>query len=273
MPLWRKLHLKTTESLDLDDMPDDFHRLLWLMLPLITCREGRGMDNPAWVKSKAMPLRGSVMPDDVQQAMDWFESNRMIQRYTVAGRSYFAIVNWHKYQGDTSKEAASIYPSPDDEDATDLLPTSSGPTPDLLPTKSASDADADAEEKHVSSASADYQAIRQAWIELFPDKSKPRAENKTLQGKVRTRMKSEHFEYNWRSALERAATSAWLHSESFFDLGWFLQNDANYEKCLDGKYTDRGDVQAQTPRPPPVKKIIKIRDPVTGELIEREAIA
>jgi hypothetical protein len=34
MPQWRKLWVKATESLDINDMPDDFHRLLWLMMPL-----------------------------------------------------------------------------------------------------------------------------------------------------------------------------------------------------------------------------------------------
>ena len=44
MPTWRKLHVKATESLDINDMPDDFHRLLWVMLPLGLDREGRGLD-------------------------------------------------------------------------------------------------------------------------------------------------------------------------------------------------------------------------------------
>lgn len=34
MPQWRKLHTKSLDSLDINDMPDDFCRVLWLMLPL-----------------------------------------------------------------------------------------------------------------------------------------------------------------------------------------------------------------------------------------------
>ncbi len=34
MPQWRKLHVKATESLDIHEMPDDFTRLLWVMLDI-----------------------------------------------------------------------------------------------------------------------------------------------------------------------------------------------------------------------------------------------
>ena len=32
MPLYRKFWVKTTESQDINDMPDDFTRLLWVLL-------------------------------------------------------------------------------------------------------------------------------------------------------------------------------------------------------------------------------------------------
>ena len=114
MPLYRKLVLKTTESLTVNEMPDDFHRFLWLMLPLIVCRNGRGLDNSAWVKAKALPLRMDVTPDDVQRAMDWYAEHGIITRYIVNGYGYFFITNWVKYQGNTEKEAESIYPDPAD---------------------------------------------------------------------------------------------------------------------------------------------------------------
>ena len=65
MPQWRKLHLKTIESLDINAMPDDFTRLLWIMLSLIADREGRGLHLPVWIRSKAFPLREDVTLDQV----------------------------------------------------------------------------------------------------------------------------------------------------------------------------------------------------------------
>jgi hypothetical protein len=112
MPTWRKLHQKTTESLDVNDLPDDFTRLLWVLLPLGLDREGRGLDNPSWVKAKLMPLRTDVSLDQIAAALECFAGRGMIRRYQVSGRSYFAIPTWGKYQGDTSREAVSVIPPP-----------------------------------------------------------------------------------------------------------------------------------------------------------------
>ena len=112
MPRYRKLYVKTVESQDLEDMPNDTYRLLWVLLPLQLCREGRGVDNPAWVKSKVFPLRQDISRDDIIEMMDWFAERKMIIRYEVADRRYFYIPTFHTYQGNTTKEAESIYPPP-----------------------------------------------------------------------------------------------------------------------------------------------------------------
>ena len=135
MPRYRKLHVKTLESLDMNDMPDDFTRLMWVLLPLALCREGRGIHHPAWLKSKLFPLRFDVTEDMVTDSFDWLISRGMIETYRVNERDYFRVPSFHRYQGNTIKEAESDYPPPDDE-----LLTDSRPTPDLLQTNSATDA-------------------------------------------------------------------------------------------------------------------------------------
>lgn len=97
MPQWRKLHTKITESLDVAEMPDDFTRLLWVLLPTQLCREGRGVDNPSWVRARVFPLREDVTLAMVSAAMDWYESRGMIVRYQVAGRGYFYLPNYADY--------------------------------------------------------------------------------------------------------------------------------------------------------------------------------
>lgn len=109
MPKYRKLHVKVTESLDVNDMPDDFTRLLWVLLPLALCRDGRGIDNAAWIKAKIFPLREDLN-GEIDAAMDWYDSHNMIIRYQVDGRRYFCLPKFHLYQGNTSKEAESNYP-------------------------------------------------------------------------------------------------------------------------------------------------------------------
>lgn len=111
MPKYRKVWTKTLDSFDFNEMPDDFCRVIWLLLPLILDSEGRGIDLPAWVCSRMFPLR-RVDEDKVKESFDFFESRGMIVRYKVDGRSYFYCVNWTAYQSGTEKEAASVLPSP-----------------------------------------------------------------------------------------------------------------------------------------------------------------
>jgi hypothetical protein len=131
MPQYRKLYTKTTESLDVNDMPDDFTRLTWVLLPLALCREGRGLDNAAWIKAKIYPLRMDVTLEQIQAAVDWYADRGMIRRYSVSGRGYFFVPTWYEYQTGTNKEAPSPYPQPD----IDLLQDNSRQTPDKLQTK------------------------------------------------------------------------------------------------------------------------------------------
>jgi hypothetical protein len=95
-------------------MPDDFTRLTWLLLPLIVCKEGRAVDLPQWIAAKLYPARVDVDASMIAAALDWFAARDMIRRYTVNGRHYFYLTNFHKHQGDTGREADSPYPAPDD---------------------------------------------------------------------------------------------------------------------------------------------------------------
>lgn len=149
MPTYRKLYVKTTESIDLNDMPNDFTRLLWVLLPLGLCRDGRGVDNPAWIRSKIMPLRTDVELKQIAAALDWYEQREMIQRYEVDGRHYFCILSWSKYQSNTAKESPSNYPAPpkvksESEASRELVQTNSEPSLDQVPTRSSTDVDVDA---------------------------------------------------------------------------------------------------------------------------------
>lgn len=126
MPKYRQLHLKILDSIDVQDMPDDFTRLSWVLLSLVVDGAGRGIDNPAWVRAKMYPLREDVTMAQIAAAMDWYTKRGMIGRYEADGRKYFYIVKWSAYQSGTEKEAKSVIPEPD------LLRTYSGLTPELL---------------------------------------------------------------------------------------------------------------------------------------------
>jgi hypothetical protein len=93
-------------------MPDDFTRLLWVMLPLGLDREGRGLDNASWVKAKNMPLRTDVTLEQVEAALTWYAERGLIQRYAVEGRRCFWASCFRGQQGNTAKEAPSRIPPP-----------------------------------------------------------------------------------------------------------------------------------------------------------------
>jgi len=155
MPQWRKLHTKITESLDVNDMPDDFTRLLWVLLPTQLCREGRGVDNPSWVRSRVFPMREDVTLQMVTAALDWYERRGMIVRYQVEDRGYFYVPTFHRYQGNTAKEAASEYPAPPEQDVAD-----SGPTPELVQSRSSTDSDADSDSESTLAATSAAAPVR-----------------------------------------------------------------------------------------------------------------
>ena len=148
MPQWRKLHVKTVDSMDVNDMPDDFTRLLWVLLPLALDSKGRGIDEPVWVRSKVFPLRTDVGEEKVGRAMEWFEKRGMISRYEVNGRYYFEVPTFAKYQGNTEREAASVIPDPVKQakkKPREKVATNSRPTHDLGPSWSSLDVDVDAD--------------------------------------------------------------------------------------------------------------------------------
>lgn len=114
MPKYRKLYTRVLESSDFNSLETDFEKLTWVLLPLVVCREGRGIFNGTWLKSKLYPLNSNVTEDDVLQAMREFEERGMIRGYydLPSDRRYFQLVNWFDYQGNTSREAESPYPAP-----------------------------------------------------------------------------------------------------------------------------------------------------------------
>ncbi len=133
-PKFRQIHSKTPESYDFNEIPTDFGRMFWLLLPVCLDSEGRGQDSVQWLRSKLFPIREDDVTDQIKATMDWLAARGMIVRYEVSGRKYFYSVNFKLYQSGTDKEAPSFLPAPPSLDihTPDLLPTNSGVTPDLV---------------------------------------------------------------------------------------------------------------------------------------------
>ena len=237
-------------------------RLLWIGLITTADDQGRGRAHPGLIRAAVFPY-DIIALDDIATDLQTIVDLGMALVYQVEGKLYYQVIHWWDYQT-PQWVGPSDYPAPDGwldrlrhhgkghviitENWPNTSDKAANDKADLSPDKSAFERgkgkgkgkgkEEGKERETLSSASADYQAIRQAWAELFPDKPQPRTDNKTLQGKVKTRLGSEHFRDNWRDALKRAARGSFCHEGKFFDLAWFLYNDNNYEKCLNGNYDD-----------------------------------
>ena len=191
-----------------------------------------------------------LCPDSTQAILTEFQRFNMI--HSEAETFYLTNWNGRQFESDSSTARVQRYRQKQRalQENNSNVPETLQDSYSNLPEQNRSETDTDqsradiyaanaAPESPPSQASADYQEIRQAWITLFPDKPKPRTDNQTLQAKVKTRLKSKHFRDNWRAGLERASRSSFLLSEGFFDLGWYLKNDNNWEKCFNGNYDNR----------------------------------
>lgn len=139
MPKYRQTHLSILDSDDFNDMPDVFVQLVWVLLPLILDREGRGRNDISWIKSHMFPRKiNSINDDEIKRAFDWLTGKGMIIPYDIDGRYYFYVPTWKSYQSGTEREAPSKIPSPsplmvnNSEVTQELVATYSGVTQELV---------------------------------------------------------------------------------------------------------------------------------------------
>ena len=127
MPKYRQLHTKVVDSYDLAGMPDDFTRLFYLLLIVVLDSQGRAIDNPAWLRSKAFPLREDVTIEQINGAMDYYDKKQLIVRYEAEGNRFFYCPSFLELQSGLNNETPSTLPEPTPV----LLPSNPEPTPEL----------------------------------------------------------------------------------------------------------------------------------------------
>ncbi len=94
--------------------------------------------------------------------------------------------------------------------------------------------------------------ILSAWRELFPNKSQPKTPLvKSYHNHLLARLQNPDFVAKWRQALERAARCKTLQAEGWFTFLFFIRNDENYQKMLDG-WMEWKDRESNNGRKPPV---------------------
>ncbi len=272
----RMINSRFFESLDVADLTI-LQRFLLMGMIVQADDQGRLPGDPRWIKVKIFPY-DDIPIKSINEALESISDydDTLIQ-YVVNEKKIIQLRNWWKYQN-LQWAAPSEYQAPEgwtdrirqlqyqpkrwvmtlawpgsddklsiDDPADNRLGDS---LPNGLPNASGisntntiinsieNKGGVGENDEKVAGASSDYQELRETWKKYFPNKPQPRTGNKTLAGKAKTRMKSSHFRDSWREALYKASGSSLLNKSSWFTLGWFLKNDDNYEKCLNGNYVD-----------------------------------
>jgi len=86
-------------------------RYFWIMLWGYVDDFGKGRDNAKLIVADTYPLDDSVTHEDVSGWLEVLEASKVIQRYTVAGKNYLAVINWKEHQR-PSHPAKSVIPDP-----------------------------------------------------------------------------------------------------------------------------------------------------------------
>ena len=240
-------------------------RLLVLGIIANADDQGRIRGHPKWLKSRIFPY-DDFTPKDIEDDLQAISSgNDTILLYKAKGKRCIQLTNWWEYQSLQWAKPSSL-PAPDDW--TDhirmmmfkpkrwVMTLNWIGSDDCVEYKVMPLGNRTGKDKGVALPPININIIikeevklfTEEWSKHFPDKSQPRP--KTIIDKLKTRLKDKYFKDNWVRALSIASESDLLHNKGWFDAGWFLKNEENWEKCLNDKYkNDKIPAFPSTPTP------------------------
>lgn len=212
-------------------------------------REGRLEDCPRQLKVMIFPYHNFDPEKALKKLASLKSKGRpFILRYEHDGEHYIQILQWTKYQRIHNNERASTIPGPNgklvifkDKDKEKDKDKDKGQTPSCpsnsIPNNSNS-IDTDAQCPSIS--------IEQEFIASWNATSLPKIAlfSEQRRDKFKARIQSDHFKTNWKKALEKLAASSFALGKVKnwkATVDWFIANDTNYIKALEGKYDDKID--------------------------------
>ena len=237
-------------------------RLLWVGLITTSDDQGRGRAHPGLIRSTIFPF-DAITNNEIKADLEAITNQDMVIVYLVKNKSYYQVINWWEYQK-PQWAYPSDYPAPDgwqdrlryrqegnvltdnwkpDDDKKEEIPLPKALPKALPDTDTLSDGQAHSNSNSISPSSSNnkdiYVQLKDYWHDYFPDKPQPRKLGGKNAKHLNARIGDDEFLANWRAALLRASKSKWLNDNGFFTLWWFIANDDNWQKCLDGNYDDK----------------------------------
>jgi hypothetical protein len=95
---------------------------------------------------------------------------------------------------------------------------------------------------------AQHTTFFEAWEKAFPNKPTPRR-TPAQKAKLNRRLKDANFRANYSDALARGKDSTFLQQGRWFTFDWFVKNDENWLKVLDGNYDNKKPASARKADP------------------------
>ena len=242
-------------------------RLLVLGIIANADDQGRIRGHPKWLKSRIFPY-DDFTPKDIEDDLQAIAAgNDTILLYKAKGKRCIQLVNWWEYQSLQWAKPSDL-PAPDDwtdrirmmmyepkrwvmtlnwfdvKDNTTYKVMVSGNEPPIF------NINTNTKIKTID-INKELPRFLEMWKFYFPDKPQPRKPYKKVKAKLSARLKDDYFVLNYEKALEKASTSEFVKGGGWFDALWFLHNEENWEKCLNGKYkNDKIPAFPGTPPPP-----------------------
>lgn len=111
---WRKIDSCIFGSRKWNGLPDDFCRLLYVLLIVNADPWGIEQGDAARIKATCCPLLSHIGIDDVEAALVALDASGLIQVYDAVGRRFYHVTRWDDFQriDDTRRGRRSQFPAP-----------------------------------------------------------------------------------------------------------------------------------------------------------------
>ena len=207
---------------------------------------GRLEGEPATLRSMFFPLQPEVLETNVRLALNALHKSGLIVGYKVDGRLYVVLPKFGRYAPLVKRTMSpkSDYPEPPEE----VIKTWEQKFKDNISKPELSIKvvqpliDLDVATGEAVPENGSYHQVVNKWNTSGLPSVKAITPERQI--KLRERWKSEHFRKNYGQAIEKVRDSGFckgtIKGQSWkATIDWFICNDNNYVKALEGKYDDK----------------------------------
>ena len=227
--------------------------------------EGRGRAKPVYLKSILFPYDEGIRVIDIDKTLSEISSNMSVTFYSHDGNEYYVLDNWAKWQK-VDKPTPSIIPELDDNSTIIRRGFAEGSpntprefaerSPLIEKNKNRIEQEENkkgieqeekvvggAPEPETSEEKINANSVMDAYNTICINNPKAKILTASRRDKLNTRLKEKAFRENYKQVFEIISKTDFLQGKNDrkwkADFDWIIDNDKNYVKVLEGKYSNR----------------------------------